>query len=54
MTMTAFSTSAYPARGGIRPQTISVVVLALFNNSAVSGVMVSITNRTISTCEVEK
>ena len=45
--MTAFRTSAYPARGGMLPQTISVVVFALFNRSAVKGVMVSMTKMTM-------
>ena len=54
MTITAFNTSAYPARGGITPQTISVVVFALFNKRPVSGVIVSSTNKTTNTCVVEK
>jgi hypothetical protein len=54
MTMTAFSTRAYAARGGIRPQIISVVVRALRSKSAVNGVIVSMTNKTIKTCDVEK
>ncbi len=54
MTMTALRTRAYPARGGILPQTISVVVLALLSNSAVNGAIVRMTKMTISTWEVEK
>src|SRR5574341_22755 len=54
MTMTAFSTRAYPARGGMRPQTMSVVVRALFMSTAVSGVTVSNTNNTIRTWATEK
>ena len=52
--MIALRTREYPARGGILPQTISVVVLALLSSKAVSGVMVNMTPITINTCDVEK
>ena len=52
--MTALDTRQYAARIGIRPQTISVVVLALFISTAVKGVNVSIINRTINTWATEK
>ena len=52
--MTALDTNAYPARIGICPQTISVVVFALFIRMAVKGVNVTMINKTIKTWATEK
>ena len=58
----AYSLGSYPAGNGTTATGDATYTtdiadnagIALFNNSAVSGVMVNITKRTISTCEVEK